>query len=71
MRQQTGAALLMDCRAYEQVLSGSTGGYDVESYLVPGETPFGGFPQATNPPVSSTASTKDSSQVPGTRPTLD
>jgi len=50
VRQQTGAALLLDCRAYELVSSPNTGGYDVESDLVKGYKPFGGYPQALNPP---------------------
>jgi hypothetical protein len=45
-RQQTEAALLSDCRAYELVSSPHAGGYDVESTLVPGQTPFGGYPLA-------------------------
>jgi hypothetical protein len=45
-RQQTGAALLLDCRAYELVSAAHAGGYDVESDLVPGQTPFGGYPRA-------------------------
>src|SRR5262249_42214559 len=31
VRKQTGAALLLDCRAYELASAGYTGGYDVES----------------------------------------
>ncbi len=46
-RQQTGAALLLDCRAYELVSAANSGGYDVESDLVPGQTPYGGYPQAS------------------------
>ncbi len=46
-RQQTGAALLLDCRAFELVSAGNTGGYDVESSLAPGETPYGGYPYAS------------------------
>jgi hypothetical protein len=48
-RQQTGAALLTDCRAYELVSATSTGGYDVESSLVPNQEPFEGYPRAQNP----------------------
>jgi len=48
-RQQTGAALLLDCRAYELVSAPNTGGYDVESDLVPGQTPYAGYPEAENP----------------------
>ena len=50
VRQQTGAALLADCRAYELVSAGNAGGYNVESYLTPGQEPFGGYPNAENPP---------------------
>lgn len=46
VRQQTGAAGLLDCRAYELASAPDSGGYDVESSLVPGQTPFGGFPEA-------------------------
>lgn len=46
VRQQTGAALLLDCRAYELVSAANTGGYDVESSLIGGQTPFGSYPQA-------------------------
>ena len=49
VRQQTGSALLPDCRAYELVSAANTGGYDVESDLVPGETPFGEFPDVESP----------------------
>ena len=49
-RQQTGAANLLDCRAYELVSAADAGGYSVESDLVPGQTPYGGYPQAGNPP---------------------
>jgi sugar lactone lactonase YvrE len=48
-RQQTGAALASDCRAYELVSSAHAGGYDVESNLVPGQTPFDGYPNAESP----------------------
>lgn len=45
-RKQTAAQALPDCRAYELVSAGNTGGYDVESSLVPGQEPFPGFPDA-------------------------
>ena len=47
-RKQTGAQALLDCRAYELVSASDTGGYDVESYLAPGQSPFPGFPLATD-----------------------
>ncbi len=46
VRQQTGAAGLLDCRAYELVSAANTGGYDVESDLIPGQAPFAGYPEA-------------------------
>ena len=49
-RQQTGASLMSDCRAYELVSAAHGGGYDVESNLVAGQTPFGGYPLAESPP---------------------
>jgi hypothetical protein len=49
VRQQTGSALLLDCRAYELVSAAKAGGYDVESDLVAGQSPFGGYPLASNP----------------------
>jgi hypothetical protein len=49
VRQQTGAALLMDCRAFELVSAADTAGYDVESDIVPGQKPFGGYPLAMGP----------------------
>ncbi len=49
VRQQTGAALLFDCRAYELASAANAGGYDVESDLIPGQAPFGGRPLASGP----------------------
>ena len=46
VRQQTASAQLLDCRAYELVSAANSGGYDVESSLVPGQSPFGGFAEA-------------------------
>jgi hypothetical protein len=46
VRQQTSAALLFDCRAYELVSAGNAGGYDVESDLSPGQEPLSGHPEA-------------------------
>ena len=40
MRQQTGAARLLDCRAYELASAADTNGYDVTSTLVPGLEPL-------------------------------
>jgi hypothetical protein len=39
-RKQTKSAELFDCRGYELASAEWTGGYDVESNLVPGQTPF-------------------------------
>jgi hypothetical protein len=47
-RKQTRTAGALDCRAYELASAGFTGGYDVTSDLAPGQTPFEGYPAATN-----------------------
>jgi hypothetical protein len=49
VRQQTGAAFLLDCRAYELVSAANTDGYPVESGLVAGQAPLPGYPQAQSP----------------------
>jgi hypothetical protein len=46
VRQQTGASLLLDCRAYELVSAANAGGYDVESNAVPGQEPLPAYPEA-------------------------
>ena len=46
VRQQTSSAQLLDCRAYELVSAAQAAGYDVESNVIPGQTPFAGYPQA-------------------------
>jgi hypothetical protein len=48
-RQQTGAAYLLDCRAYELASAANGGGYDVESDLVQGQKPFDEPPLAIGP----------------------
>ena len=45
VRQQTSAAQLLDCRAYELVSAPYTAGYDVESNIVPGQNPLAGYPR--------------------------
>jgi hypothetical protein len=49
VRQQTGSALLLDCRAYELASAANAGGYDVESDLVPGQAPYPQYPLAQGP----------------------
>jgi hypothetical protein len=39
VRKQTGSALLLDCRAYELASASYSGGYNVQSDLIPGEVP--------------------------------
>jgi hypothetical protein len=63
-RQQTGAAGLLDCRAYEQVSALDTSNYDVESNQIPNGAPLSGFPEATDPPR--VAYTLSSGSIPGT-----
>ena len=46
VRQQTSAAQLLDCRAYELVSAPHTAGYDVESNLTEGQQPYSGYPEA-------------------------
>ena len=55
-RKQTAALRLPDCRAYELVSAKDTAGYDVESYLAPGQESFGGYPDATDRVLYSTHS---------------
>jgi hypothetical protein len=49
VRQQTGAASLLDCRAYELVSAAAAGGNSVASDLLAGQEPLPGYPAATNP----------------------
>ncbi len=48
VRQQTEAALLLDCRAYELVSAANAGGYDVESDLAAGQAPLPAYPAASD-----------------------
>jgi hypothetical protein len=61
-RKQTQAGGLLDCRAYELASAEWTGGYDVVSNIIPGETPFDGYPDA---PDSVLYGVKDGG-IPGT-----
>jgi hypothetical protein len=46
VRKQTGAGIAPRCRAYELVSAADSGGYDIESNLVAGQHPLGGYPRA-------------------------
>jgi hypothetical protein len=46
-RKQTISQRLPDCRGYELASASDTGGFDVESDLVPGQQPFPGYPKAS------------------------
>jgi hypothetical protein len=48
VRKQTHAALLAYCRAYELVSAANAGGFDVESDVVPGQTPLDAYPRAAD-----------------------
>ncbi len=63
VRKQTGTAGLADCRAYELASAADTGGYNVSSDLVPGQSPLPGFPAATGP--SKLLYTLESGSIPG------
>ena len=63
VRKQTGASGLADCRAYELASAADTGGYNVSSDLVEGETPLPGFPAAIAP--SKLLYTLESGSIPG------
>ena len=63
-RKQTGARALPDCRAYELVSAPTTPAATTSSPTwSPGQTPFAGYPDAEDPPTSSTAT--HSGTVPG------
>jgi hypothetical protein len=47
VRQQTGSALLLDCRAYELASTSYSGGHDVVSPTVPGQKPLVAYPDAS------------------------
>ena len=63
-RQQTGAALVLDCRAYELVSAANAGGYDVESNLVRVKPPILVTPTRRTPRAFFTAFTTAVSPAP-------
>ena len=68
VRQQSGASLLLDCRAYELVSAAHAGGYDVASSLIEGQIPPALLSRSRKG-ASSTASTAAASPAPANRPT--
>ncbi len=61
VRQQTGSALLLDCRAYELASTHYSGGHDVVSSTVGGQKPLVAYPDASGRLLYSL----DSAVVPG------
>ncbi|HEY1285744.1 MAG TPA: hypothetical protein VGF04_06615 [Solirubrobacterales bacterium] len=61
VRQQTGSALLFDCRAYELASTSYSGGHDVVSSTTPGQEPLTAYPGASGRVLYSL----DSAAVPG------
>lgn len=61
VRQQTGSALLLDCRAYELASTEYSGGHDVVSSIVPDQEPLASYPDASGRLLYSL----DSAIVPG------
>ena len=61
VRQQTGSALLLDCRAYELASTSYGGGHDVVSSTIAGQKPLVAYPDASGRLLYSL----DSAVVPG------
>ena len=61
VRQQTGSALLLDCRAYELASTSYGGGHDVVSSTIAGQEPLVAYPDASGRLLYSL----DSGVVPG------